>query len=190
VTVCVATISLGTTIFGASDRMLTISGFQHYEPSPSKIVSLTSSICAMIAGDMRTQIDLLYETRRAILDRLGPPPSRWFNVSEAADIYASCCAERRFSRAENRILAPLNLDRNTFLSRQHELQPSFVKSLRKQLQAFEASPTPGANLRTFFGGVRQEHRVSDRLTGMMTSATACRPTNDASGHRRRRSLLS
>lgn len=132
-TVCIAAMcDGGTVIVGASDRMLT-SGDVQFEPSQSKISALTRSIVVMVAGDSALQTEILYELREQIDALIDAAPQDWLNVRDVATWYGQYYDEARLRRAERNILAPFGLDRNTFISRQHEFAPTFINQIATEL---------------------------------------------------------
>lgn len=142
-TVCIAAISSfgeGDVIVGASDRMLT-AGDIEFEPTLPKIYPITSSIVAMLAGDSPTQAEVLHEVDREIKKLLEEKPDRWLDVKEVAELYATCYKRRRSREAETAILAPLYLDANTFISRQREMDPSFIREIATELYNYRPPDT-------------------------------------------------
>ena len=135
VTVCVATRCTGNIIFGASDRMLT-SGDVEFEPETSKIYPLTRSITALVAGDSSLQIEMYIELRKYIDERVEKEPNNWLLVRDIAYRYLGIRQEIRKKRAEQALLSPLNLDQNSFLSRQNELSKDFILKLTEELVNF------------------------------------------------------
>ncbi len=146
-TVCVAAICDNDKIIGASDRMLT-SGNIEFEPQLTKIISITNSITAMIAGDTFIQDEILLKVFSEVNKRLKAEPNNWLNVKDIAELYSHYCHEACVKRAEKNILTPLGLDSNTFISRQKEMDPGLIRQLANELRNFEI-PTIAA----IFAGV-------------------------------------
>lgn len=139
-TVCVATIG-GGQIFGASDRMLTAGDVQ-FSPPSEKTFPLTTSIVAMVAGDMAIHAELLGLVRNTVNDTLKlMEVPRWLTVKEVADWYAWYYSDVRARVAETRLLKPLGLTRSTFLEKQNELSPALLEKLARELLTFSLPPT-------------------------------------------------
>lgn len=133
VTVCVAAICDNSTIIGASDRMLTAGNVQ-FEPTFPKIYSFTSSITAMVSGDMTLQSELISDMYSHINSMLiAQPPPDWFNVKDIAYLYAEFYSSLKSKRAERDYLIPVSLTRETFIIRQNELSPGLIDKLTKEL---------------------------------------------------------
>lgn len=150
-TVCVATICENGLILGASDRMLTAGNIQ-FTPHSSKIYQLTTSIAAMVSGDMNLHAELIGDLRaniQATLDgfRL-TGESRWLTVKEIAGKFSELYLECRARKAEARILIPVGLTRETYLARQGDLSATLTEKLATELLSF-ALPTASA----IFAGV-------------------------------------
>src|SRR6266853_1595139 len=88
VTVCIAAICENGKLIGASDRMLTAGDIQ-FEPQQSKLVQLTSSMVAMIAGDSALQAEILYGVREEVARKIDADPTRWLRVSDVAEMYSA-----------------------------------------------------------------------------------------------------
>src|SRR4051812_28874420 len=85
-TVCVAAICQ-TNIFGAADQMLTAGNIQ-FEPPASKIVYLTNSIVAMLAGDSAIHSEIGQVVKREIHKKIQAAPDVWVSVNDVADLFA------------------------------------------------------------------------------------------------------
>jgi 20S proteasome alpha/beta subunit len=136
-TVCVAAMCNQHTIIAASDRMLTAGDVQ-FEPQQSKIVTLSSSIAALTAGDAGMQAEIFHQVRRDVTARIEADPEHWLMVREVADLYSQYCAQVRLRRAESAILAPLGLTAETYLSRQQQLAAALVQQIATELINFSA----------------------------------------------------
>jgi hypothetical protein len=150
VTVCVAALcDDNTTIIGASDRMLTSgTGDIEFEPPQTKIVNLTSSIAIMIAGDAILQTEIMLNVSADVNKRIQDNPKQWWTVQEVASLYSHYYSQAQVQRSEKAILAPLSLDRDSFINRQQVMAPSLVTQLAEQLINFEIS-----RVETIFTGV-------------------------------------
>lgn len=135
-TVCVAAICADTTVVGASDRMVT-AGDVEFEPPQTKVSALSSSIAVMIAGDSSLQLEILYALRDQVNLAIQTTPQVWLNVRDVADWYYQHYQAARQKRAERAILAPLGLDRQSFISKQSQMQPSLVTRLAGELLNFD-----------------------------------------------------
>jgi hypothetical protein len=150
-TVCVAAISKspkgeGWVVLGASDRMLT-AGDIEFEPEQTKIQPLTTSIAVMLAGDSAMQREVVQNVYADMMMRIKSEPSNWWGVRDVADLYAHYFNEAKFKRAEKEILAPFGLNRDSFISRQRELDPELTQKLASELKRF----TP-PEVETIFAG--------------------------------------
>lgn len=136
-TVCVAAICDYHTIIAASDRMLTAGDVQ-FEPQQSKVVTLSSSIAAMTAGDSGMQAEIFQYVRAEVTRRIEAEPNNWWAIRDVADLYSQYCGRVRLKRAEGSILAPLGLTAETFISRQQQLAPALVNQIATELINFVA----------------------------------------------------
>jgi hypothetical protein len=135
VTVCVAALCEGGSIFGASDRMLTAGDVQ-FEPESAKIRELTTSIALMTAGDTSLQTEIFYRVRFDVVTRINSEPKNWWLAKDVADLCAKYYSEIKRERSERAILSPLGLTAETFVSRQREMSDSFVRNLTTELINF------------------------------------------------------
>lgn len=147
VTVCIAAILDNNSIMGASDRMLT-AGDIEFEPQQTKIVGLTTSIAAMVAGDSSMQAEILQNLWVATKEKIDPDPSVWLDVRYVVEKYSDYYNEARFRRAERSILAPLGLNNDLFIKRQREMDPGLVRQISAELLNFEP---PGISV--IFAGI-------------------------------------
>jgi hypothetical protein len=134
-TVCVAAI-YDSGVIGASDRMIT-AGDVLFEPKQTKLVTLTTSITVMLAGDSSLQLEIMYKVRADVNKRIEDDPHTWWNVQDVAELYAHYYNQVRRKKSENAILAPLGLDHDSFIFRQQEMSPDLVKQLATELINFE-----------------------------------------------------
>lgn len=140
-TVCVAAMcDQAGVVVGAADRMLT-SGDIEFEPPQTKIVALTSSIAALVAGDAAFQIEIMSRVQAEISEHLKVDPKVWLTVAEVSKMYEKHYAAVRRSQAEFRILAPLGLDSNSFIDRQRLMNSELVQKLASELLNFEVPET-------------------------------------------------
>lgn len=84
-TVCVAAI-FDSGILGASERMLTAGDIQFQPPQP-KIWPITTSIVAIIAGDVSVHAEIFSEMQLVVYNRIQQEPDNWWAVKDVADMY-------------------------------------------------------------------------------------------------------
>ena len=135
-TVCIAAIYDNSSVVGASDRMLTAGDIQ-FQPYQSKIWALTTSVVAMVAGDIAVQAEVFQYVSGVVTERVKTEPENWWKVSDVAELYSRAYVDLRLKRAERASLAPLGLDRNSFIQRQKELTPEVAQRLLRELTSFE-----------------------------------------------------
>ncbi|MBD3320717.1 MAG: hypothetical protein GF350_06455 [Chitinivibrionales bacterium] len=135
-TICVASISGNSFILGASDRMLTAGDVQ-FEPPQPKIKQFTSSIALMIAGDIGIHSQVYQNVMLKVRDHIDKTPDIWLKVKDVVDMYSKEYFNLKLEKAEEKILFPLNLNKDTFLRRQNELSPSLVDNICRKLSNFE-----------------------------------------------------
>jgi 20S proteasome alpha/beta subunit len=135
-TVCVAAIAEGNTIFAAADRMLT-AGDIEYEPATSKIVDVTNAISILWAGDAAIQAEILPAVAREIGDRITKNKDQWWMVSEVADLYRKHYMAAWRTRAEAHVLAPLNLDAASLVRSVKDMPDARWKYLVNELSNFD-----------------------------------------------------
>jgi len=162
VTVCVAAIcESGTRIIGASDRMLTAGDMIEFEPPQSKIWAVTSSIIVMASADTSIQTEILKNVELEVKARILSEPSKWWRVRDVAELYSHHYGEIRLKRAENLILKPLGLNRDSFIARQQEMEPEFVNQVATNLKDFKL---PGIS--AIFAGIDNDgpqSNIDDQL---------------------------
>lgn len=137
-TVCVAAICEDNIILGASDRMVT-AGDVEFEPPQTKVTFLTSSIAVMIAGDSSLQVEIVYEARDEVQQRVVAEPTNWWRVRDVANIFFKNFKQAKRTRTENAILDPLGLDYDSFITRQQELSSELVDKIATEILNFEMS---------------------------------------------------
>jgi hypothetical protein len=141
VTVCIAAICNNGVIMGASDRMMT-AGDVEFEPltqgsASSKIISLTSSIVAMTAGDAGLQAEILQRVFAIVNNRVLEQPKNWWAVKDVVDLYFQIFNEIKSERASRVFLAPFGLNAKSFIENQKQLTDSFVKQITSEMVNFE-----------------------------------------------------
>jgi hypothetical protein len=128
-------------IIGASDSMLTAGDIQFEPSSVLKIQAFTNFAFMMTAGDAGLTAELVQDTGRQVRERVAAEPTNFWIIKDIADLYILNYNDAKLKRSEAHILAPLNLDRNKFLSEQAGLQEKFVDDIRKELVNFEMPTT-------------------------------------------------
>jgi hypothetical protein len=139
VTICVAAIC-GGGIIGASDRMVT-AGDIEFEPQKPKLYQFSSSIVAQIAGESSVQIEIIQQVARDVTARVKESPQDWWNVRDVVDLYSRYYQDLRLKHAEHDILSPLNLNRDTWLTKQREMDSVLVTNIAKELMNYDLPPT-------------------------------------------------
>jgi hypothetical protein len=164
VTVCIAAICNGIdnqTIVGASDRMIT-SGDVEFElvgrsvaQRPIlKALKISDTIGVMTAGDAGFQADAILDLARRLDGNQHP------SVRHVATLYLDFVNEAKSRAVTNRILSPLGLSADTFISRQREMNNDFVQRITSEILRVEL----GAE--TIFAGLDGRERTFIRLTNM------------------------
>ncbi|MGB8507940.1 MAG: hypothetical protein WCD76_06035 [Pyrinomonadaceae bacterium] len=136
-TICVAAICDGDTILGATDNMITAGDIQ-FEPPALKMTSLTNSIVVMTAGDSTLHAEILDVVRVEVSERIEFEPEEWLKVKDVAELYVETYNKVRQKCAERAILAPLGLTFETFVTRQAEMLPDFVRQIGTELINYNA----------------------------------------------------
>ena len=134
-TVCIAA-RAGDVIFGASDRMLT-AGDMQFEPQTRKIYVFTSSAFGMTSGDSALQAEIMEATDIIIRARITSEPDRWWLIQDIVDVCIQQYNLAKLRRSEQKIPAPIGLDRSAFLSQQSTMSERLVEDLSKELINFE-----------------------------------------------------
>jgi len=138
VTICVAAMcNGGSTLFGASDRMLSGRDVE-FEPPQTKVFSLTTSISVLTAGDTALQVEILNRVRIDVETRVKAEPDNWWLVEDVAALYSRYYSEARLKSTERAILAPLGLTSTSFLQMQQQLSPQLVTQLATELINYDA----------------------------------------------------
>lgn len=120
---------IGGAIVAATDRMYSDLGLSiEYEASKWKMSLAGPSHLFLISGDMAFQSEVLLRFHRS---QTAAPVQ---TAHEMAYRLGDAVAEVRRERAARRVLHPVGLTEETFLSQQMNLQPSWVRSLSEQMQ--------------------------------------------------------
>lgn len=135
-TVCIAVICGPNAILGMSDRMLTAGDVQ-FQPSTSKVWPITSSIVMMSSGDVGLQTEIYSAVLGVVNARIKAQPKDWWQVKEVADLYRKSYFDIKKRRAEQKILLPLGLDSESFLSKQPGMHSDLVSKIGMELVGYE-----------------------------------------------------
>jgi len=139
-TVCIAALCWdsrmsGHLVVGAADRMLSAPDTE-YEPSQSKIWSITKSIVAVGSGDTELLTELLEHIIQVVRKREQRRPGTHWELEEVARLYQAEYKRAAAARAEAKILAPLGLTMNSFRSQQKEMSDSLALQIATELWNF------------------------------------------------------
>ena len=136
-TVCIAAIYNDNAIFGASDRMVTGGyGDITFEPPIEKILQLTNSIAVLTAGDQSIQTQVYYKAFKIIREIITADPSKWVDISNAAEIYSKCFYEVRNKLIEDNILSSYNLTFDSFYEKQKLMDKDFIYMVNSKIDRF------------------------------------------------------
>jgi hypothetical protein len=136
VTVCVAAIAEKSVVIGISDRMLTAGDIQ-FEPGQAKMWNFTSSIWALVAGDMAIQAELMKRVNIETQRRMVADPKPWLLVKDVADTYCREFRKLRRDRAEAEILSPLGLDFDSFVRKQSAMHADIISAVTNKLAEYD-----------------------------------------------------
>jgi ATP-dependent protease HslVU (ClpYQ) peptidase subunit len=131
VTVCIAARSYGS-IFFASDRMLT-SGDIQFEPQIQKVTFVTNAVAIMMSGDAAFHSEIMSGVTVDVLEMVDQAQGRWLRVADVADLYVKHRNLVKLKRAEATTLAPLGLDRTSYLNLQNVMNPELVDRIARDL---------------------------------------------------------
>lgn len=148
-TVCIAAICAGgSTIMGASDRMLSTDTIE-FEPNQTKVFPITQFVACMLSGDSTVHAEVMQQVSTELLEyryaELADTPS----VRKVAGTYSRYFRQNWLKRAEAEVLAPVGLTIKSFLAGQRGMDPDFVRQLSADLKAF----TPPAATQVIIAGV-------------------------------------
>jgi hypothetical protein len=140
-TVCIAAKCADGIIFGISDRMLTSGDIQFEPRATNKVLILTSSIVAMTAGDAAFNAEILRQVSAEVDSLVHAAPTEWLAVKDVAEMYAKYRNLGKLRRAEAKLLAPLGLDRATFIASQQQMNPDLVDRIAREMINYEVPYT-------------------------------------------------
>jgi len=139
VTVCIAAICNDKLVFGAADQMLSTQDVE-FEPPSSKIIPITAAISLMTAGDSAIQSEIIEEMRGPITERINKEPKNWWRIKDVTEQYIQTYNAAKLKRAEAAILAPLGLNKDTFVSRQRDMSDKFITTITREMLHYELPP--------------------------------------------------
>jgi hypothetical protein len=116
--------------------MITIADLE-YEPEQTKIIYMASQTVGLFAGDMQLHASVVPR----VMARIKPIIAEKNNifVEEIAELYAEEFGIYRRKRAEKYFLAPLNLNSDNFLVKQHEMLQEVAFDLTNKMLNAEIS---------------------------------------------------
>ncbi len=136
-TVCIAAIcDKGNGIAAVADNMMVANRLTaHLE---SKIIPITRPVCAMIAGNVPLQTEILRRIidRFGIYEQLADPPYKW-KVKTVADAFQQTYLDIRKERIETEILGFYLLDLKTWREKQHTLSDKIIRTIESEIQDFQ-----------------------------------------------------
>jgi hypothetical protein len=110
--------------------MITINDLE-YEPEQTKIIYMASQTVGLFAGDMQLHAVVVPKVMARIKTTVADKNNIF--VEEIAEIYAEEFGIYRRNRAEKQFLAPLNLNADNFLIKQHEMLPDIAFDLTNKM---------------------------------------------------------
>lgn len=113
------------------------SGDMQFEPPTGKIMFVSSAVGLMAAGDSAFHHEIMSGLLKSVGDRISGVPAKWINVKDVVDLYIKLRNEAKLKRAEASVLAPLGLDRDSFLRAQRVMDPDLVRTISTDLINFE-----------------------------------------------------
>jgi hypothetical protein len=139
-TVCVATLFnwnyggsdsllLGRAALVMSDRKLT-AGNVEYEPTQRKVALVTPMALITVAGEISLHSEAIARTIQQVANKPSLPRS------SIGAMYAQAIQAIKRQRAEDRYLAPMGLNTDTFLAQQTEYSDTFVERITSQMQGY------------------------------------------------------
>jgi hypothetical protein len=134
-TVCIAAVCDGTTVVGASDRMITWGDVQ-FEPSTMKAYGLTTSIAVMMSGDAALHSEVLNRVRVEMGSRIEADRERWLTVQEVAEAFVAERNAVKLERAERALLQPFGLTMESFTHGLHGLGADLTKAVAGDIVNF------------------------------------------------------
>jgi hypothetical protein len=134
----------GAAALALSDRMIT-AGDVEYEPFQQKVAFLAPGIVALVAGDFTVHSQAIKTTNEQLRNRTVIKP---FDV---ANIFGQAIQSVQRKMAEDRFLAPLGLNTDSFLAQQKDMSEPFIASVTAQLQDHD-----GADVEALIVGITRD----------------------------------
>jgi hypothetical protein len=121
--------------------MITTGDIQYEPDGRRKLYSLTTSIAIMTAGDTSFLSPVVRALFLQVTRDLEAASNQWLRVSAVVDHYVRLWSEAKAKQAEAVLLAPLSLNRVSFLNQQKTLDTEFVMQMASKLINFEVAQT-------------------------------------------------
>ena len=136
-TVCIAAIHNDGGIVGVSDKMFSTDTMA-FEPrgTTKKVFCLAPGLFALNAGHVALQAEIMQLMQARNNNAKRANPDLIFSVKEATDAYVECYNQIKRKGITNSVLATYGLDYESFLSRQNELSPEFVRNITDKIDRF------------------------------------------------------
>ena len=136
-TVCVAAICAdGTSIVGASDKMLT-SGGQQFQPPERKAFQFTPSIIGMYSGNTGFLWVIMNDVLAEVRARAAADATLRFEVSEVAYLFQAFYNQAVTRLVNQNVLSRFGLTVATFRKAQRQMDKWLVRSLAEQILAYQ-----------------------------------------------------
>jgi len=87
----------------------------------------------MTAGNSVFHAEIFRAVNNIVSARITQEPSNWWTVKDVAELYASHRNIAKGNKAENSILTPLGLSRDTFIARQSAMKDEFIAFLTNRI---------------------------------------------------------
>jgi hypothetical protein len=147
--------------------MITAGDIQ-FEPPAQKVFFLTRSIAVMASGDLSFHSEIMNEVIQIVQQRVVESPDDWWNVKDVVHIYINERNKAKINRSEAQILAPLNLDRNSFLSSQKILDSDLIDKIAQELINFKVP-----DVSTIIMGVDQSSGIVPHIYTVHNDYVSC-----------------
>ena len=117
----------GAAIVAASDRMQT-AGDLEYEAPRRKICHIAEKVVIFVSGEIPIHSEAILKLIKHLL------VSKETEVPKIAELYGGFISDYRLKQAETLYLSPIGLDRDSFITRQNEMSPTFISDITRQMQ--------------------------------------------------------
>lgn len=119
----------------AADRMITAGDSVQFEPLSQKVFPITTSISALVSGDLSWHAHVYRKTVGRVTELLDSMAvARWLDVEEVAHAYRDSYVAFRDSSIEYEVLAPYRITWESFQRDQRSFSPAFVRDLLQATQ--------------------------------------------------------